>query len=267
LTIEDYHLLRVIIVVKNIMRKVLIIIVLYSSLSSAANAQLWKLRRYEVSAGLSTTQFFGDIGGFSRGENVLGIRDLSFSHTRFNINTSFKYRILDNVSARLNLAFGYFHSTDKKGSNVKRAFESGTRFFEPSVIGEYYFIKNKGENSFRFIKGFKNSSQSFFSLLDFYVFTGFGGLSYHVKPNDILAPKATKTDGFTAVIPAGLGADLVFSGIFNFGAELGGRYTFSDNIDGYSSQYSKSNDIYYFLNFKFTYKIKTGKNGLPSFVK
>jgi len=254
--------------IMNIMRKVLIIVLLLSFIPRGANAQLWKLRRYEASAGIGTTQFFGDIGGYSRGENLIGFKDISFRHTRFNMNTSIRYRILDDVAARLNFTFGYFHSTDTRGSNINRAFESRTMFFEPAVIGEYYIIKNKVENSFLIMKGEKgNHFQTLFSMFDFYVFTGFGGLSYNVSPNDILDPLVTKTHGFTAVIPVGVGADLIYSGIFNFGVELGGRYAFSDNIDGYSSQYSESNDIYYFLNFKFTYKIKTGQNGLPSFVK
>ncbi|MBE3095445.1 MAG: hypothetical protein IMZ52_10475 [Actinobacteria bacterium] len=32
----------------------------------------------------------------------------------------------------------------------------------------------------------------------------------------------------------------------DFGVELGGRYSFSDNLDGYTSQYSSSNGVYYF---------------------
>ena len=56
-----------------------------------------------------------------------------------------------------------------------------------------------------------------------------------------------------------------YSPDFNFGVEIGGRYTTTDYLDGYSSQYSKSNDVYYFLNVTVTYKMKTGKNGLPSF--
>jgi hypothetical protein len=233
--------------------------------SSIANAQLWKLRRYEVTAGIGTTQFFGDIGGFSRGENLLGIKDFTFRHTRMNLSTAIKYRIVDDVSVRLNLAFGYFHSTDVRGSNEDRGFESRTLFFEPSLLGEYYFIKNKGENSFLLMKGKGNGIQSFFSMLDFYAFAGLGGLSYKVKPNQLMAPSATKTSGFSAVIPAGVGVNMIYSSYFNFGLELGGRYSFSDIIDGYTSIYSKSNDVYYFLNFTFTYKIKTGKNGLPSF--
>jgi hypothetical protein len=249
------------------MRKILITVLLFSFIPVTTNAQLWKLRRYEASAGLGTTQIFGDIGGFSKGDNLLGLKDISFRHTRFNINTSFKYRILSDVSVRLNLAYGFFHSTDVRGSNIDRDFESRTRLFEPSLTGEYYIIKNKAENSFLMTKGADNPSMSLLSLFDLYVFAGIGGLSYHVKPNDNLAPHVTKTDGFTLVIPAGVGADLNYTSMFNVGVELGGRYTFSDNIDGYSSIYSESNDVYYFLNFKFTYKIKTGENGLPSFVK
>jgi hypothetical protein len=247
------------------MRKFLIIIVAIFSLSSIANAQLWKLRRYEVTAGIGTTQFFGDIGGFSKDENVLGFKDITFRQTRMNLSIAMKDRILDELSVRLNLASGYFHATDVRGSNVARGFESRTMFFEPSLLGEYYFIKNKGENSFLLMKGKGNGPESIFSMLDFYVFTGFGGLSFNVSPNDLLAPLATKTRGFTAIFPAGVGVNMISSGYFNFGLELGGRYSFSDNIDGFTSPHSKSNDVYYFLNFVFTYKVKTGKNGLPSF--
>ena len=67
------------------------------------------------------------------------------------------------------------------------------------------------------------------------------------------------------MIPVGIGTTLVYSPNYNFGVEFGGRYSFSDNLDGYTSQYSSSNDVYYFLNFTITYKLKTGPNGLPSF--
>jgi hypothetical protein len=53
---------------------------------------------------------------------------------------------------------------------------------------------------------------------------------------------------------------------YNVGLELGGRYTFSDYLDGYTSQHSRSNDVYYFFNVTFTYKLLTGKNGLPAFL-
>jgi hypothetical protein len=250
---------------KEAMRKILLVIVAFVFVSLEANAQLWKLRRYEVTAGLGTTQFYGDIGGYSKGDNLLGIKDFSFRQTRFNLSAAIKYRILNDVSVRLNLAAGGFHSTDARGSNENRGFESATTFFEPAVLGEYYFIKNKGEDSFLSMKGDRTGLGALLPALDVYVFGGFGGLSYKVNPNEKLAPFVTKTSGFTAVIPLGIGVNMFYSGSYNFGVELGGRYVFSDNIDGYSSIYSKSNDVYHFLNFTFTYKINTAENGLPSF--
>jgi len=248
------------------MRKVLITAILILIFQTAVNAQLWKMRRYEVSGGIGTTQFFGDIGGYSQGDNILGLKDISLKHTRFNISTSARYRILSDVSVRLNLAFGSFHSTDIKGSNEDRGFESKTIFFEPAIIGEYYIIKNKGENSYRLMKGSSYPfPKRFFPMVDCYFFGGFGGLKYSVSPNEMLEPYLTKSGGFTPVIPVGIGASLTYSGTYNFGIELGGRYTFSDDIDGYTSAYSKSNDMYYLLTFNFTYKLSTLENGRPTF--
>jgi len=75
------------------------------------------------------------------------------------------------------MVFGIFHSTDARGSNINRGFESSTLFIEPSLIGEYYFIKNKSENSFVFLKGSNKLLTSIFESLDLYAFAGFGGLA------------------------------------------------------------------------------------------
>jgi hypothetical protein len=251
--------------IKTTMQKYFISTAVLIFFTLTINAQLWKLRRYEATAGIGTTQFFGDIGGFSKTKNLLGLKDFTFMHTRFNISSSMKYRIRDDVSARLSLAFGSFHSSDAKGSNEDRGLESRTLFFEPSLIGEYYFIKNKGENSFLLMKGQGRSFRSIISLCDFYAFSGIGGLSYKVKPNENLSVMGIKTKGFTAVVPMGLGMNLNYTSYVSFGIELGRRFSFSDYLDGYTSQFSKSNDTYYFLNFTLSYKIKTGENGLPSF--
>lgn len=249
------------------MKKLLIIITALFFLWPVTKAQLWKLRRYEVSAGIGTTQFFGDIGGYSNDKNILGLRDFTFKQTRFNINACVRYRITEDVSVRVNLVSGLFHSTDARGSNVDRGFESSTIFFEPSLIGEYYFIKNKEENSFVFLKRKETVIKSLFKSLDFYALSGFGGLSYKVTPNDVLAPYVTRSSGFMGVVPLGVGVSMIYSGKINFGIEFGARFALSDNLDGYTSAKSKANDIFHLLNFTFTYKINTGKNGLPNFGK
>jgi hypothetical protein len=104
-----------------------------------------------------------------------------------------------------------------------------------------------------------------FKSLDFYVFTGIGGLSYSVTGNKVLQAHGYVHGGLAPVIPVGLGTTLVYSPNYNFGVELTGRYSFSDNLDGYTSQYSSANDVYYFLNFTLSYKLKTGAKGWPSF--
>jgi hypothetical protein len=247
-------------------RTVLFIFLLCLIVQLGDAQQLWKRKRYEASAGLGPSFFFGDIGGYSKTKNVLGIRDLSFLQTRFDLNLNVKYRITQEISARLSLTYGLLHATDARGSNVARAYEAKISIFEPALIGEYYFIKNRAEGSYLFSKDRGASGlKGFLQKLDFYAFTGVGGLSYSIKANDKLLAHGLTPSGFTAVIPVGLGSSIVYSPNFNFGVEIGGRYSFSDNIDGYTSQHSSSKDVYYFFNITITYKLKTGSNGLPSF--
>lgn len=239
------------------MRKISFLMVVLLSLSVTSQAQFWKLRRFELGGGLGTTQLYGDIGGFSRGKNLLGLKDFSFKQMSFNANASGRYRITSDFTARLNLAYGGFHSTDARGSNESRGYESKTRFFEGAAIGEFYFLRNRAEGSFLAQKGRRFPFNSFLSMLDCYAFTGFGMVSYNVKPNEMLQPKTTNPKGVSPVIPIGAGVNFSYSPDLNFGVELGGRYVFSDNLDGYTSQYSEGNDIYYFFNVSAIYKIKT----------
>ncbi len=247
------------------MKRSILVILLFGLLAPFSEAQLWKMKKYEASAGFGPTLFFGDIGGFSQAENILGLRDMSVLQTRFNLNFNLKYRISQSVNARISFTYGFLHATDERGSNEGRDFEAFTSIFEPSLMGEYYFIKNKTENSYLFSKRRSKGLSQIFKSLDFYVFTGIGGVSYSVRGNDKLVDYGINSGGFTAVIPVGVGATLVYTPDFNFGVEFGGRYALSDYIDGYTSKYSNSNDVYYLLNFTITYKLKTGSNGLPSF--
>jgi len=230
-----------------------------------AHGQLWKLKRWETVVGFGPSFFFGDIGGYSQGENLLGFKDLSFNQTRFNFNFNIKYRLSSNFNARLSLTYASFHASDAKGSNEGREFEATMNAFEPALLFEYYFIKNRAESSYLFSKGRGTGFGNILRSLDFYAFTGIGGLGYTIKGNDKLLTYGLDPGGYNAVIPVGVGTTLIYSPNYNFGIEFGGRYSFSDNFDGYTSQYSSSNDVYYFLNFTITYKLKTGPKGWPSF--
>jgi len=247
------------------MKRSFLLIIIFCLFVSESQAQLWKMRRWEAMAGFGPSFFFGDIGGFSRSKNLLGFKDLTFLQTRFDINGNLKFRIARDINARISMTYGLLHATDERGSNEGREFESSISIFEPAIIGEYYFIKNLTESSYLFTRGKERVIREILTSLDFYVFTGIGGLSYNVKGNDALISHGMETGGFTTVVPAGLGATLIFSPNLNFGVEVSGRYAFSDYLDGYTSQYSKANDVYYFFNATISYKLKTGPGGLPSF--
>jgi len=254
------------------MKRAIIVILLLCLLTPFADAQLWKSRRYEFGAGFGPSMFFGDVGGFSKSSNILGLKDMSFLQTRYNLNLNAKYRITREINVRFSFTQGLLHATDARGSNEARGFDASTTIIEPAFLGEYYFIKNSAENSYLFASG-KNGGLlgGILEALDVYGFTGLGGLIYSTTPNVLLAAKETemgiKPGGFTGVIPVGVGASIAFSSSLNFGLEFGGRYSFTDNLDGYTSQFSSSNDVYYFLNLTVVYKMRTSKQGFPTFRK
>lgn len=248
------------------MKRFFLALLLFCFIGSLAEAQIWKMKRYEAVVGVGPSFFFGDIGGYSKTINILGFKDLSLHQTRYNFNANFKYRITQQVNIRLSFTAGAFHATDIRGSNENRDFEASTQFYEPALLGEYYFIKNKAENSYLFTTGQRSGFIDLIKSLDFYVFSGIGGIGYSISGNDKFKNKGINPGGFSAVIPAGVGGTLIYSPNINFGFEFAGRYSFSDDLDGYDPpQYSTSNDVYYFFNFTITYKLKNGAKGLPSF--
>lgn len=239
-----------------------VLILLLSSALFALNefrtdGQLWKMRRIEIMAGAGPSFFFGDIGGFSRPSNMLGVRDISLKNARANLNLNGRYRVHDDLSLRLSLTAGILKASDSDGSNERRAIESTITIIEPAFLGEFYFIKNKAENSYLYSRGKNSGIKKLIQIMDFYAFTGIGALNYSVNGNKNLEAEGYKKGGFTGVIPAGFGMSVIYTNDISLGLEIGGRYSFSDYLEGYSSQYSSSKDVYYFLNFCFTYKLKT----------
>lgn len=211
-----------------------------------------------ISPGLN--HFFGDLGGFTSGNNALGFRDVSVQQVGMNLGAGFRYRLFDRLSAKVTLTAGMFHSSDAHGQFVSRGYEETTFFVESALTGEYYFIRNKVEENYLFIKNKRSSKFSYISYIDFYAFGGIGAISYNARPNSKLFPFATGRTGLYPVIPAGIGVIKNFRGSRSLGIEIGGRYAFSDEIDDFAPPTSKSNDIYYFLNITFNWKLKT-RNG------
>ena len=244
------------------MKRLFLIVIVLSFIFQASDAQLWKLKRWEAQFGVGPSFSFPDIGGYTIGKNFLGFKDLSFKQTSFDISASMRYRLGRTTDLRLSLNYAMLHSTDDRGSNEGRKYEATTSLFEPALLFEYYFIKNRYESSYLFLKG--KSIWAMLTSLDFYAFAGVGGAAYTVRGNQALVDRGLVTSGFDPVIPLGTGATLIYTPNINFGLEVGGRLAFTDYIDGYTSQYSKANDVYYFLNFTFIYKFKSSPRGWPT---
>ncbi|MEZ4999062.1 MAG: outer membrane beta-barrel protein [Bacteroidales bacterium] len=238
------------------------------------SGQLWKMKRYEATAALGTSQFYGDIGGFTIGENALGFKDITFIQTRFSINTSARYFFTDNIAGRLSFTFAMIHADDVRGSNNDgRLYETSSLIYEPALLGEYYFVRNRERNSFLFqtYRYRRNNRLSdFLRSIDVYALTGIGGAGYNVfYGNDRIQERwdsdpTLKTRGFTAVLPLGIGAKLAFDPNLLLGVEFAARYALSDYLDGYTSQFSRRNDAYHTFSVTVNYRIRTATNGLPS---
>lgn len=245
------------------MKRNIVFLLAFTFVLQVGNSQLWKLRRVELTAGAGLTHFSGDIGGYPRSESLLGLRNLSLKQTGLDLSAGIRYRLLVDLSVRANVAFGYFHASDAHGAYKSRDYASTTAFLEPAILGEFYILRNKLENSYLFVRGKRDANHSFFSSVDLYVFAGIGAIYYDATPNPVLFPLATERTGLAPVIPVGIGAARNTMGNKNFGIEAGARYVFSDEIEGFAPPGSNSNDMYYCLNFVMTWKVKTRK--MPHF--
>lgn len=241
------------------MKKLLITISALVFVLPVTHAQLWKVRRLELSFGVGTTQFFSDIGGYTNDKNLFGLRDFTFRQTRININESVRYRFSRKVSIRGNMVWGILHSTDERGSNRSRGYEENTVFIEYSALMEYHFIKNKDEINFEILRLNHGYFSSMLQCLDFYLFAGFGTIAYDIHPNSSMAKHVFLNSGEAEVLPAGFGLNFLYSNRINFGVEFGARVALSDNLDGFSSIYSRT-DIFHLVNFNVKFKIKTNNN-------
>lgn len=218
------------------------------SISSAGQAQNF-INNTEFNLGAGTTHFFGDIGGYPRGDNALGLRDITRENTGFNISAGVRYRISTFFATRISFATGKFNVSDNIGSNKERGFEASISFFEPSITGEFYFIRNKLDRRFNGARRF-NGNYPFWDYLDAYAFAGIGTVFFDLNPNVALALRRTTGNDYLIVSPAGAGVTRKISGRSKLGFEIGGRYVFGDGLDGYGSRGSH-NDIYYFADLIF----------------
>ncbi|UCG27322.1 MAG: outer membrane beta-barrel protein [Bacteroidales bacterium] len=246
------------------MKRILFLVLAISVITSVTlRAQAWKIRRYEGIVGIGTSNYFGDIGGYSKGENILGIKDLSISRTRPSFYLGARYKLYEVLALKLNFTFGFLSGSDANKQNDARNLEFSATIFEPSIQVEYSFLKEKASQSYLMMKG--SGVRPFNSNISVYVFLGLGGGFFSPKAKENLENFEFDYSKATLVVPMGLGLKYGLSPKWSIGFDLGGRLTTTDYLDGYTSSYSKSNDVYYFGVINFVYKMRTTRSGWPAF--
>lgn len=230
---------------------------------STGNAQKWKLKRYEAVVGVGTAHYFGDIGGTADENNLFGLKDIEIFKTRPSVYVGARYKIRHNMAVKTNFIFGFISGDDEGSRNNERNFAFSSKIFEPSAQFEFSVISE--EQKFRTTAMFnKRGMINNYSQFNIYGFAGIGAVMAFPKAKkdfiDTYDPDHSKVG---LAFPMGIGVKYVFSSNLSLGLEFGGRFTTSDYLDGYTSQYSKANDVYYFAVFNAIYRIKTSRRGWP----
>jgi opacity protein-like surface antigen len=246
-------------------RKLAIIFLLLGVVSVSTYAQKWKLRRYEATFSLGSSNFFGDIGAATADGGKF--KDLQMQFTRPSFAFGARYKLAGDMAVKMNLIYGFIAATDD-GATIsdagRRNYSFSSTIFEPSFQFEYYLIpesRAKGSAALFNRRGMVNN----YSKVYMYVFGGVGGVLSNPKILNINDEKVPADKKFTVVMPVGLGLKYTIDSKWSLGFEYGRRFSTGDYIDGLKPTSSQHNDIYDFAMFSAIYKIKTDRRGLPVF--
>lgn len=268
--------------------KIILLIVVFFLANPNVNAQRWKLRRYEVSLNLGTMQAFGDFGTYPNGENWLGLKDINPAANRVALGFSLRYKIDPLYAVSLHGGYGWAYGDDGEvgvdDHCTGRAFN--TNIYEVHARYEYFLIP-EDRSGLRSAAMFnKRGMVNNYRSISAYAFLGIGGM--YMQPDFIsregidydnsedpsfstyktIDDPNTEYSNFNLVVPIGLGGRYVLNDKWVLGAEVGWRWTSTDFIDGFTTtgEANKSRDVYYFLMFNITHRIKTTRRGLPAFM-
>lgn len=219
------------------------ILTLFATLSiGLAKAQI-----HEVGFGLGGSNYVGDIGS----TNYASPKDLGYNLTyRWNKSPRHSYKV-----SFTQLKISGEDAKSGMGSRRKRDYSFTNNIKELSLGVEF--------NYFEF-----DLHQPDFALTP-YLYVGVSGIQYndlYFKNNRLIEDKDNKKYGFAIPFAAGVKARI--NQRFVLSAELGARYTFTDNLDGSNPNFDnadrykfgnqESNDWYFYSGLTLTYTF--GKN-------
>ncbi len=227
-------------------------------------AQRWKLLRYEAAIGTGTTHPFMDIGS----QNY-SIKSLRLADTRINVFSHIGFRILEDLTVKLDLNYLMLGGSDPASRPRNLMFTS--QCFEPLLRLDYNLFgggRTFGSSAMFNRRGMVNN----YGVSYVYIFAGGGGILSKSIVREIGGEEAVTNPSYSNnlhwgfVIPAGVGYKLNLNSSLDLGFEIGGRLSFSDWIDGYfNPDYSDYKDRYITTSFKAIFKIRNDRKGRPIF--
>jgi len=239
-------------------RKLIVLLGLLTFTSVMVNAQYnihWRKIRHEVSFGLGSTNFLGELGGSNTSGSQF-VKDFNFNASRWLIQGGYSYKLAEQWAVRGNVMFGRLYGSDTFTEEFHR--NSRNLTFRAPVVDvaatiDFSILKERYGHRYdlRRIKGKRN-------LPNLYIYTGIAGTWFNPKAqyNDPvngdgewyeLQPLGTEGQGviptrekysrICVTIPAGFGLNYMIDRNFGIGFEYGVRFTFSDYVDDVSTTY------------------------------
>ena len=228
-------------------------------ISTSGFSQKWKLSRSEYIYGIGISNYFGDIGGASKAD-ASGIADLDLAYSRPVLAVGYHYKMLERIAVKGNLTYANIHGSDVNSLNEARNNTFTANMFELNGHVEYHITKEMQMVSYNKMS-MRGKVNKFNVGVNIYIFAGIGGAYFKPKAVDNLVNDSRFNDSknLALVFPVGLGLKYPLTSTTYIGLELGGRFTTTDYIDGFSSESSTSKDLYYFTVINVSTKIKRSK--------
>ena len=222
-----------------------------------SQGQNWRSSPWEFFGGIAISNYFGDIGGSDADNTWYGLKDLDVTGSRPAVAAGLRYITSNYLAVSGKLAMGWLSGNDAGGRNGTRGYSFNSAIMEPSVRTEFMPVRDlplfeRSVNRRGMVRNY--------ATLSAYFFGGLGVTFYHVIPNEQLAARQ-ESDNIsygpaTMIFPAGLGLKLGINNKTDIGVEIGGRYALNDYLDGFSSDSSTSNDIYYLTSVQMVYRLQ-----------
>lgn len=250
------------------MKRIYYTIILAGLMSTSNFAQQWKSAPLELFGGISNFHYFGDIGGTASESNWGGLRDINLLKLRPGLHMGARYQIIKPITVKVNYDIGFLTQSDKNSKNDGRNLAFLTLVNEIALSGEFYIIPESDENYYYSIMQVRGGLRHFRQPFSLYVTLGAGGIYYQVWAREALVNHQNFVDdkSWAMVVPIGIGVKYALFPSMSAGAELVGRFTTTDYLDGYTSNFSQHNDLYYTFVLKVNYKIQQTRKrhiGLP----